>query len=1224
MRILQVRFKNLNSLVGEWNIDLTHPAFTADGIFAITGPTGAGKTTILDAICLALYGRTPRLNKVTKSSNEIMSRQTGECFAEVTFETRAGRFRCHWSQHRARKKANSELQAPKHEIADADSDKIISAKLRDVAEQIELATGMDFDRFTRSMLLAQGGFAAFLQAAADQRAPILEQITGTGIYSQISICVHQLRSVEGKKLEVLQAELAGMHLLTDEEKQQLAVSLKEKVDQETELNKQIEEKNKALLWLDGMAQLQHELTFVAQQKLDWQTRRDAFAPEYERFQRAGKALELAGDYAELTGIRRQQETDRRSHDECLQVLPRCQESEKHADEVMKRAGEQLQQRKVEQKESSVIIKQVRKLDLKLDEKKAPLATAGTAITDLEQSLHALQSKQDNDNEAVNQKQKLFNKMVQALTDTQVDAALVEQLTGMCSRFDVVRQFHDQHNLKLEQVEAAAKDVITTTQICSRLSANLDAEETSLATIQSDFDRQQRELKTVLEGRDLIYWRHNLSTLNEKKAIIDNIIEAAQSVTQVQVTIDELGKRHDVLTTEQSDLARQLQVQVKEQTSLERELSLLESQLTLLKTIESLSEFRTGLTHGEPCPLCGAEEHPFAQYNSPQPDETMSALAQVRIELKTVHDAGGELRIKQVEVKKDIEQIVSRHKEGNAQLNIFANTIRQHCADLDVDNAGSELGAHLQGLNTQVVDKLRQATRIVQAVEMLEQEIANLRLALDKTREAVIADERKHQSALYAKDSAQQQSERLQHEAGIIAAQLGNALSELGQEVTVYGFTTLAVADLDRIQAGLIARRDLWMKRQKEQSVLDQQIIALQIQTRHQAEQIQTLDIELKTQRNLLDALQREQQLLLNERYQLFGDKNPDDEEVRIFAAIDSAETERDVSRQALHVANQELGKLNARIEELDKSLAARAIQVQEVVGQFIIRLGELDFADEAQYRSACLPDAERKKLGLQADKLVQEQTELHASERDKQAQLEVEANKQLTEQSRTELAQMLTAVVANHSELQRAIGGINQRLNEDAELHQRQQTRIHAIEAQQKECSHWELLHELIGSADGKKYRNFAQGLTFELMIGHANRQLQKMSERYLLIRDDSQPLELNVIDNYQAGEIRSTKNLSGGESFIVSLALALGLSHMASKNVRVDSLFLDEGFGTLDDEALDTALETLAGLQQEGKLIGVISHVAALKERISTRIHVSPQNGGRSEISGPGCRLIS
>ena len=98
MRIQQLRFQNLNSLEGEWSIDFTAPDYLANGIFAITGPTGAGKTTILDAICLALYGRTPRLNRVNKSANEIMSRQTGYCYAEIIFETRDGCYRCHWSQ----------------------------------------------------------------------------------------------------------------------------------------------------------------------------------------------------------------------------------------------------------------------------------------------------------------------------------------------------------------------------------------------------------------------------------------------------------------------------------------------------------------------------------------------------------------------------------------------------------------------------------------------------------------------------------------------------------------------------------------------------------------------------------------------------------------------------------------------------------------------------------------------------------------------------------------------------------------------------------------------------------------------------------------------------------------------------------------------------------------------------------------------------------------------
>jgi len=200
------------------------------------------------------------------------------------------------------------------------------------------------------------------------------------------------------------------------------------------------------------------------------------------------------------------------------------------------------------------------------------------------------------------------------------------------------------------------------------------------------------------------------------------------------------------------------------------------------------------------------------------------------------------------------------------------------------------------------------------------------------------------------------------------------------------------------------------------------------------------------------------------------------------------------------------------------------------------------------------------------------------------------------------------------------VGALKQKRLDNKTARVKLKEKIQLIDAQRKECSRWDALHSLIGSADGKKYRNFAQGITFEVMVSHANKQLERMSDRYLLVRDEKQPLELNIVDNYQAGEIRSTKNLSGGESFIVSLSLALGLSNMASRNVRVDSLFLDEGFGTLDEDALETALEALSGLHQKGKLIGVISHVSALKERISTQINIRPVSGGKSTITGPGC----
>jgi exonuclease SbcC len=213
---------------------------------------------------------------------------------------------------------------------------------------------------------------------------------------------------------------------------------------------------------------------------------------------------------------------------------------------------------------------------------------------------------------------------------------------------------------------------------------------------------------------------------------------------------------------------------------------------------------------------------------------------------------------------------------------------------------------------------------------------------------------------------------------------------------------------------------------------------------------------------------------------------------------------------------------------------------------------------------------------------------------------------------------------ANLRDLQQNMGALRQTIAHNQTLKHQQQERARLLEMQKQECARWDMLHVLMGSADGKKYRNFAQGLTFEAMILHANKQLQKMTPRYVLLRDATAPLELSVMDHDQAGEIRPTKNLSGGESFLVSLALALGLSHMSSKNVRIDSLFLDEGFGALDEDALEMALETLSGLHASGKLIGVISHVPALKERIGTQIQVQPQAGGRSRLVGPGCRACS
>lgn len=180
---------------------------------------------------------------------------------------------------------------------------------------------------------------------------------------------------------------------------------------------------------------------------------------------------------------------------------------------------------------------------------------------------------------------------------------------------------------------------------------------------------------------------------------------------------------------------------------------------------------------------------------------------------------------------------------------------------------------------------------------------------------------------------------------------------------------------------------------------------------------------------------------------------------------------------------------------------------------------------------------------------------------------------------------------------------------------------------QEQVCARWDRLNALIGSADGIKFSRMAQGYTFEALLKYANICLKRMTDRYVLVRDTSnaaKPLELAVADNYQAGDRRPVSNLSGGESFLVSLALALGMSEMSSGKTQIDSLFIDEGFASLDEDYLEAALQTLSSLgNREGKLVGVISHVGALKERIDAQIEVKKLSGGRSTLLGPGVRTV-
>lgn len=517
-------------------------------------------------------------------------------------------------------------------------------------------------------------------------------------------------------------------------------------------------------------------------------------------------------------------------------------------------------------------------------------------------------------------------------------------------------------------------------------------------------------------------------------------------------------------------------------------------------------------------------------------------------------------------------------------------------------------------------KIKALTKLISKAEDQEAAIKKLEEAEVTARKNLTEGEKQETAAANDKKAAEKSFAEVKEGLEKLRADFTARRQAVSAKLLLLGITEIPEMQVSSLLESLRARLNAWQAQVKKKAEIEKQIADLDSEMKRLDAVIETQSTTLAEKRERLETLKKDHTIGSDERKALYGDKNSDNEELRLNKTVSDAEDAEKKARDRHNELHQRWNTAKTHIESLKKRIDQREPELRKLEIEFSTALAPAGFSDEVQFLEARLTAEQRDELSTKAKKLDDNQTDLKARQKDRETRLATEIAKMVTNKSLEEMEPQFKKYEDSLKDLRNIIAGLKHKLSENTAAKERIKAKQTAIEAQKKECHRWENLHELIGSADGKKYRNFAQGLTFEMMIGHANRQLQKMTDRYLLVRDDAQPLELNVVDNYQAGEIRSTKNLSGGESFIVSLSLALGLSHMASKNVRVDSLFLDEGFGTLDEEALDTALETLAGLQQDGKLIGVISHVPALKERISTQIQVTPQTGGRSQISGPGC----
>jgi DNA repair protein SbcC/Rad50 len=1134
MRILSLRLCNLNSLKGEWKIDFTQPPFKDNGLFAITGPTGAGKTTLLDAICLALYHRTPRMESVSASTNELMTRHTFECLAEVEFEVKGQGYRAFWSQRRARDKASGNLQQPKVELARLDGT-IVTERINDKLRIVEEITGLDFKRFTKSMMLAQGGFAAFLEAKANERAELLEELTGTDIYGLISQNVFERMRTEESALGKLQARAEGVQLLTDEALSALRLEEASLAEQSLHSTAQQRSIEAMLQWRKALSAAQAQ---VQQTRVDEQTALQKLAdsrPELDKLAASEPAEKLRIEHGAMLRARHTlAETTRRLSTAKADRQRASLDAARSA-----RVAFHLRKQITAGRHASLndVLLQAKRVQVTLDEH-PHRSKLGEQITAWRSQLEARQHLLD-DIDATRKKQRECSEMIAKHTND------IEAQRG------VVRQSE-------EALELARKSEADE-RAC--LAQTLEGqEEAALKTRCQQLQQQQ----TVLNRMHQLALTREQGSRQQRADIAD--------LTTHQTSL----KDHTDASKRLDDECRVLREQIADKKRL----------LEQEKVILQLADHRAALREGEACPLCGSHEHPaIVEYQALDASATQRDLDAKEAALHKLVDARNA-------AEKTIA--VSTAAVGHLQKRIdqWTTDEAQHAKDWHTLCAKIEVELHDRAsLDAQVerhAAALEQAQETLDRVEKLNGRIARCVDARHAAQTAT-AGHTRDLAVLGEKRSA---CEKSLEEAGerIAAHQVLIAQKEQTLDASVAEASAVPPDDWSQWRDWILQRDADWR--------------AWQAAT----DRSQTLSHHTKAARQALDAASQ----LEGQWTARWLEYEANCSELASEAIDSSRNAEADFEQAAAdHEAMRDRANaLDGAETTLTHHLSEHTAAAEKSAESWEAALERSPFGDEAAFAQALLPHDERERLQAlknALEKLLTEARTLRASAEKRHDDLLADPK---TEQSAETLQQQSDELVSTLGTVNRRQGEIRAALNHDEQQRLSKQALFDAIETQRKQYDLWQRLSSLIGSSDGAKYRKFAQGLTLDHLVYLANRQLTHLHGRYQLSRKVGGELEMEVVDTWQGDVARDTRTLSGGESFLVSLALALALSDLVSHKTSIDSLFLDEGFGTLDGETLEIALNALDSLNARGKTIGVISHVDALKERIPLQIRVAKSLG--------------
>jgi len=1246
MKILRISGKNLASLAGEFAIDFESEPLASAGLFAISGPTGAGKSTLLDALCLALYGDTPRLLKrsstrlpdvgeetvTAQDARTLLRRGAAEGWAEVDFVgSDDRRYRARWAVRRSRNKPNGALQPVKISLNRLPELIPVGGTNTEAAAEIVQRIGLSFEQFTRAVLLAQNEFSAFLKTDENERGELLETLTGTTIYSDISRRAFERYKAEQVRTQVLQSKLANAAPLSPEDR-----ALLDTERTNADLSRQALDDRHALLegqlrWHQeqdkltrGEAQAEQVLAAANAQRADAGERRQRLAT----LDAVQAARPLSLEVQRLEAERRQAhsaiETTQAQLAAALEVR-RTSVAETDAATAQLDAAEAALRAGAPQ----------------LDEAKALDAALTTLAPNHAQAQSALDAARTQARQAREQHQAKSTALARA---QQARDGATTWLAAQ-SRLDAVAGAWGQWERLLRQGEdtlatlAANQAAAETIQAQALGAAEREAQATSaLAASTARLDALETTRRTAmatLAGLDAEAIGAERQGLDVRRERLTQAERTWTDLAAAHATLAGLARDVDRVETARSGAEQGLTearagAPALEAAMTQAERSLAAAELACAADVEQL---RANLEDDAPCPVCGAHEHPYAHQAGPLKNMLTSLRAEVD---------GCRLRVR------DNNALQAQHAaaagaahERLAALAHERSTLGEHVASLEqawhadplaaaappADERADWFGAQRSALRDALAALARQEQQWRAAaaardaaqheVDAAQSDLARLRSAAEAEREAAAG----LQAAL--------KTHTLRHEAA--ATQLDALLAELD--------APLADAHGDGWQAAW--RRDpaTWRgARAQEAAAWREQTDALARATAT----IGTLDVEttaLATRIAEIDAASARSAL--------------------DFERIDAELTQKRMARAALWAgrpARDVERELNAAVTGAREALAARQLVAQHAaqgettartaLAGLVERVAQLDSAGAAaataladwleDYRKdpdgvddIANLDALARLLQVGAAWLAQERTTLNAID------TEVgQASTILSERRAQRLAhlasappdgQLVDVVTAAFEAIQaerhaaiEASTSARLRVMQDDERRVAAASSLREIEQQQVQEQRWGKLSELIGSSDGKKFRNYAQQFTLDVLLGYANAHLAQLAKRYRLERVSyagMPSLALMVRDQDMGGEVRSVNSLSGGESFLVSLALALGLASLSSNRVRVESLFIDEGFGSLDSETLGVAMDALDALQSLGRKVGVISHVQEMTERIATKVLVRPAGGGSSAV---------